>query len=205
MTKTEKRLFPCRDCGQDKPREEMCASKRIRVGVTKQCKACRSKQRCLNGEYMMERLRKYEMRKAGGGPVRITFDDLREFMSKKTCTYCGVKLTLENNDPAEQCIDHVYPISDVFDGYGGENIAQNGVTCCRTCNSAKGNSHVYEFYSRWDKFTPILWTKFVGEFGRRMVGRELTALEVEYIKRGFEEEAAELRAYLDAEKVASDS
>lgn len=196
-------LFTCRDCGEEKTRSQMCAEKRLKHGVTKQCKACRSKQRYLNGEYMRERLRKYGYRKAGGGMSRITLEEMQTFMKKKTCSYCGVKLTLGNGDATEQCVDHVYPISDKFDGYGGENIALNLVTCCRSCNASKRNDHVYDFFTRAEKFTPILWTAFVAEYTKRMIGRELCAVEIEQIKRGFAEEAAELRAIQQREKGAA--
>lgn len=50
------------------------------------------------------------------------------------CTYCGksadVKLTL----------DHLLPYS-----LGGSNKETNLVTCCLTCNSARGNRPVKEF------------------------------------------------------------
>ena len=143
------------------------------------------------------------MRKAGGGEVRFTFDDMQRVMQKRTCSYCGIKMTLTNGEATDQCIDHVYPLSDAFDGYGGENLAENLATCCRACNSSKRNDHVYDFYERSDKFTPLLWTAFVAEFGARFIGRELTALEIEQFKRGFAEEAAELRAIQQRETGAT--
>jgi 5-methylcytosine-specific restriction endonuclease McrA len=46
------------------------------------------------------------------------------------CCYCGA--TLE--DGAELSLDHIRPYSK-----GGSNEASNLVTCCKRCNSARGN------------------------------------------------------------------
>lgn len=199
--KTTTKLFPCKHCGLDKPREEMGAHRRTKYGVTTECLACRSEQRHLNGSYLRERMRKYQYRKTGGGGmVLITIEEMQAMMRIMKCQYCDVSLTFNNGDATEQCIDHVYPINDEFGGYGGENVGGNLATCCRSCNSSKGSSHVYEFYERSEKFTPELWTAFVRDFGSRLFKRALSDIEVEQLKRGFAKEATELRADLAPKK-----
>lgn len=49
------------------------------------------------------------------------------------CQYCGTKI----NSPT---IDHVIPVSK-----GGTSSWENCVTCCKTCNSEKGNKDLKDF------------------------------------------------------------
>lgn len=133
-----------------------------------------------------------------------TFEEMQELARTPNCVYCNVSLTHGTGETTELTFDHVYPIEDsTFDGYGASNVRFNFVAACRGCNSAKQNSHVYEFFERSEKFTPQLWTKFVAEFGRCLFGRELTAVEVEQLKQGFAEEATELRAAQQDDKEAT--
>jgi len=200
MNKTEQ-LFPCKHCKQDKPREEMGAHRNMKHGVTTDCLACRSEQRYLNGSYLRERIRKYGYRKSGGSDVvLITIEEMQTMFKKTTCSYCNVTLTQGIGEATEQCIDHVYPINDEFGGYGGENIGKNLATVCRGCNASKSSDHIYEFYERSDKFTPELWTEFVRNYGSRLFKRDLSDIEVEQFKRGFAEEATELRKNLAPKK-----
>ncbi|MBT7080176.1 MAG: HNH endonuclease [Chloroflexi bacterium] len=53
-----------------------------------------------------------------------------------SCAYCGS--TVE--DGAELSLDHLQPRSK-----DGNNSPQNLVTCCRKCNTARGNRPVAEF------------------------------------------------------------
>lgn len=195
------KTFICKDCNQPKSREAMCAHRGMKHGITGQCKACRSLERYSNGDYMRERIRKYGYRKTGGSDiVLITIEEMQMMLKKTTCSYCDVTLTQVNGEATEQCIDHVYPINDEFEGYGGENIGLNLATVCRGCNASKGCDHIYEFYERSDKFTPELWTEFVRDYGSRLYKRNLSDIEVEQFTRGFAEEAAELRANLTPKK-----
>ena len=52
-----------------------------------------------------------------------------------TCMYCGHHA----DDGAELTIDHVVPVSK-----GGNNSWTNWVTCCKKCNSAKGDMTLEE-------------------------------------------------------------
>ncbi len=57
---------------------------------------------------------------------------LREHESADTCIYCGAK------DPLTT--EHILPTSR-----GGDNVTDNVVRVCKTCNSSKGKKRLYEW------------------------------------------------------------
>ena len=58
---------------------------------------------------------------------------LKEYKFK--CAYCGKEFTLFDRETR----DHIIPLSK-----GGNNIKENIVPACRSCNSKKNNKLVYE-------------------------------------------------------------
>lgn len=54
------------------------------------------------------------------------------------CAYCDRNLV--NAAPAQRSLDHVIPISD-----GGNNAADNLLTCCKNCNDRKGKTRIWHF------------------------------------------------------------
>jgi hypothetical protein len=73
-----------------------------------------------------ERLRKHrQLRRARARNART--DDAQVPFEGEACAYCGA--------PAE-CVDHVYPLAHYLD-----DRACNKVPACRSCNSAKSDSH----------------------------------------------------------------
>lgn len=176
--------FKCRKCNTVKETEEFRGDSRMPHGITYECKECRRERERVNGEYLNARLRGFKKRK-GDAVMSITVAQLEQLLTRHSCTYCGGQLTDEN-----ATIDHVYALSN---GYGSANIVENIVQACRSCNSSKANDHVYDFYRRSKTFTDELWTKFVREYGERLLNRKLTDIEVEQLKRNFADEASDLR------------
>jgi hypothetical protein len=179
-------LHTCRICGAEKQKTEFTSEKRNTNGITSRCKACRCEARRNSGDYNRERLRKFSIRH--NSQVNITVDELEILLRKRDCTYCGVEMNGISGSPHEATIDHVYP---------GANIAADLVVACRRCNSAKRQSHVYDFYQSSEKFTDALWNDFVRDFTSKLVGRGLTDQEVEQMKQNFADEARELRKYVE--------
>lgn len=52
------------------------------------------------------------------------------------CVYCGKHI----DEGIELTLDHVHPTE-----LGGSNEAENLVTCCKQCNSAKGKKTIRQF------------------------------------------------------------
>lgn len=52
-----------------------------------------------------------------------------------TCLFCGIKY-----DRANLSLDHIVPVSK-----GGSNESTNLATCCKNCNSKKGDSCFIEY------------------------------------------------------------
>lgn len=48
------------------------------------------------------------------------------------CAYCFNKMTLDRGQPLSATIDHVVPRMD-----GGQDVRENFVAACRTCNARK--------------------------------------------------------------------
>lgn len=173
----------CRICGKEKEISAFSAQKRNIDGITGECKACRCAARLSGDSYLKERLRKYQIR-SKEGRVSISIPELEGLLKQPNCTYCGCELTPENKE-----VDHVYPLNH----YGGANLLINLTIACKSCNSSKRNIHIFEFYQRSEKFTDELWTSFVHSYTKRLLKRELTANQVEKMKKNFEAEADELR------------
>ncbi|WP_018394539.1 HNH endonuclease [Bacillus sp. 37MA] len=191
-----KKEFTCQTCHETKVATEFVTEKRNTDGITGECKACRRARRRTNGEYLQERLRKYEKRKDDGA-IHITADQLSELLNAHNCVYCGDQLTSETTT-----CDHIYPLSQ---SYGGVNLPLNiAGPVCRSCNSSKGNDHIYDFYRRSDKFTPQLWTAFVRTFSERFVERTVTDIEVEQMKHNLELEADILRCNAQKGRAANE-
>ncbi|WP_164853303.1 HNH endonuclease [Peribacillus asahii] len=117
--------------------------------------------------------------------MQITVEQLESLLTNHSCCYCSEPLTNEN-----ATVDHVFSLSQ---SYGGVNIIENLTQSCRSCNGSKGKDHVADFYRRSDKFTPALWTSFVRSYTERLIGRKVTDIEVEQMKRNLMDEADELR------------
>ncbi|WP_057766097.1 HNH endonuclease signature motif containing protein [Cytobacillus praedii] len=196
---TVEQLFTCRTCGIEKPAKDFQADRRMKHGIIYRCKKCRCKKRAENGSYIKEKLRKYSYR-TGGNSIHITVEELQKVLKQETCSYCGCTLTDVLNESTEATVDHVYTISK---SYGGVNLPINIMPACRGCNASKHNDHIYDFYQRSEKFTPELWTEFVSEFGRRLMKRDLTDLEVEQLKRNLADEADDLRRNAERRAVAT--
>ncbi|USK70193.1 HNH endonuclease [Peribacillus asahii] len=124
----------------------------------------------------------------------ITVEQLESLLTNHHCCYCGEPLTNGNST-----VDHIYSLSN---SYGGVNLIENLTQACRSCNGSKGTDHVADFYRRSDKFTPVLWTKFVRSFTERFIGRKVTDFEVEQMKRNLIDEADELRRNAERKDVA---
>lgn len=177
--------FTCKHCGQTKPAKDFEKDKRCSNGITNQCKACRCNERRENGHYTRERIRKYK-KKAGDDVMLLTVEQIEKTLQIRNCTYCACELSDVNGTPTEATIDHIFSLNS---DYGPGNFYLNITACCRSCNSSKGDDHVADFYRRSDKFTPELFRKFAGEFGGRMLKRELSEHEAAQMARNFIEEA----------------
>ncbi|WP_186731266.1 HNH endonuclease [Rummeliibacillus suwonensis] len=177
-----KQTKQCITCEEIKPLEDFPIRPKRSDGREGECKACRSVRRKTGDGYLKERLRKHYYRSKGEG--HLTIEQLREIEKGTHCTYCGCELS-DNT----RVVDHVFPLGQ----WWSMNSAINMVLCCKSCNSSKSDSHVYDFYQRSDKFTPELWGKFVSDFAERAIGHKPTAEEVKQWSEGFELEAKELK------------
>ncbi|WP_142289586.1 HNH endonuclease [Gottfriedia luciferensis] len=125
----------------------------------------------------MERIRKYGYRNSTS--VNISVEEIEVLLQQRNCSYCGCELNGEQGHTQQATIDHTY---------GGINLASTLTVCCRSCNSAKGRKHVFEFYQDSEKFTDELWSKFVRDFTSKLISRDISAEEVEEMKVRFENE-----------------
>ena len=199
--------FKCKDCGQEKTKTEMCTESRLKNGINRQCKKCRSAKRYKNGEYTRERIRKYGYRSADANNiVMITPAEMDEIAKQKHCTYCGDEMSPVNGLPNSMTADHVYPIGDSMNGYGAANLAFNIVPCCRSCNSRKGERHVYEFYQTYDKFTPERWQTFLRGFTEKLFKKPQSDRSLELTTQGMALEVKDLVKWRkkQADKAVSD-
>ncbi|WP_150285116.1 HNH endonuclease signature motif containing protein [Rummeliibacillus sp. TYF-LIM-RU47] len=182
---TDEQIKQCITCKEVKPLESFPSRPSLPDGREGECNSCRSLRRKTGDGYLKERLRKHYYRSGGKGD--LTLEQLREIESQKRCTYCGCVLYDEI-----RMVDHVYSLGQLW----SLNCAINMVACCRSCNSSKRDSHVYDFYQRSDKFTTAQWEEFVYKFARRAMRCEPSKEELEQWSIGFELEAKELKEYL---------
>lgn len=141
----------CVGCGNTKDVSEFSSSQSWKD----YCKECRSKKRHQNGEYIVERLRKYEYKT--GVKTRLSVEQARQMLSRGQCAYCG-----EHFDASELTLDHIFPIDSPFK----DSDVGNLTVACRSCNSSKRNSHVLAFQKRSEKFTDKLYRQFVERYTR---------------------------------------
>ncbi|QDP99180.1 hypothetical protein FOH38_00695 [Lysinibacillus fusiformis] len=172
----------CRICSEVKPLADFHKHAPSKNGRMTKCKTCRSKERYKNGAYLLERIRKHGYRHKAA--IRYTEATLQDVLNATNCAYCDVELTRGSQITTEATIDHVFL---------GINIDENVIVCCRGCNAAKSNSHVYDFYQSSEKFTDEVWHEFVKQFASRLLKHEPTPAEIEAWKQGFADEASELR------------
>lgn len=92
------------------------------------------------------------------------------------CVYCG-----ERFEPEDLSVDHVQPRVRGGDGSGG-----NVVTACRGCNTAKGDSRLYEYLAA----NPVARRNFFLH-ARYVWPRHLKAVAEELARRGVVERPAD--------------
>ncbi len=73
----------------------------------------------------------------------IADDERLKMILPQGCCYCGEQNQLS--------IDHLIPKSK-----GGSDEADNMVWACRSCNSAKGNTDILDWYNTRSEFPPLL-------------------------------------------------
>ncbi|EFI69313.1 hypothetical protein BFZC1_06038 [Lysinibacillus fusiformis ZC1] len=174
----------CRTCKEVKNLTEFTRRPKAPQGREYQCKACRSKARYENGAYLRERFRKHQYRHSN--TVFYTDVTINAVLTADKCCYCGDELTREKEHAKQATLDHVYL---------GHNIDDNVVVCCRSCNTSKGQLHIYDYYQRSASFTDELWHEFVKQFASRLLRREPNEQEIEAWKQGFKEESEEVKRY----------
>lgn len=178
----------CKTCGEFKELSKMRKDNRIKCGYLKECKACRSKRRYVNGEYDRERIRKHEYKT--NSDAYYTEKTLIRVANAMNCEYCGDELNRIHGDANQITMDHIYYAGSE---YGGHNVDDNIAVCCRQCNGKKGQSHIYDFYQSFDRFTPELWSAFIKRWIGDMLNRPITDDDVEVMTENLREESDELR------------
>jgi len=84
-----------------------------------------------NYRFIMNRFKKLQKGEIEwSGSIR---EYIKERERQDRCIYCGSRESL--------CVDHLIPKSR-----GGPDIGDNAIQSCRSCNSAKGDKGVYEWY-----------------------------------------------------------
>ena len=75
--------------------------------------------------------------------MRTIFDDEKiKIQTGSICNYCGSSENLT--------MDHIFPKHS-----GGEDVAENLVVACRTCNSSKGKKDLMEWMHNREHFLPL--------------------------------------------------
>lgn len=174
----------CRSCIEVKPLTDFTRRTKALQGRESQCKACRSKARYESGAYLRERFRKHQYRHNSN--MFYTDVTINAVLTATNCCYCNDELTREKEHAKQATLDHVYP---------GANIDENIVICCRSCNTSKGQLHVYDFYQSSEKFTDELFRKFLKTWISRMIGREISDHEVDEMAFNLRAESEEIRAW----------
>ncbi len=92
----------------------------------------------------MIRSRLFKGLKEGTMNMRTIFDDEKiKLQTGQICNYCGSIDSLS--------IDHILPKK-----YGGQDIAENLIYACRTCNSSKGKKDLMEWMNFREQFLPLM-------------------------------------------------
>ncbi len=82
--------------------------------------------------------------KEGTMNMRTIFDDEKiKLQTGQICNYCGATEHL--------ALDHIFPQK-----YGGQDIAENLIFACRTCNSSKGKKDLLEWMNYRGQFLPLM-------------------------------------------------
>lgn len=165
----------CRKCGEEKSQELFSRGK----GWEGVCNECRSYERHLNGEYIIERLRKHKKR---GSDVQLSVSQVRQMLEKERCTYCGKNFTA-----SELTIDHIFPITSQLN----ETDIGNVVPACRSCNAVKQDKHVLTFHRESDVFTDELYRQFVEHYTSVLFCGSCTADEIAEVESFLFETAEE--------------
>jgi len=76
-------------------------------------------------------------------PGSIADDERLKMILPQACHYCGDKNRLS--------IDHLIPKAK-----GGLDRAENMVCACKSCNSAKGDTDLLDWYAARNRFPPLL-------------------------------------------------
>ena len=80
----------------------------------------------------------------GSMNIRTIFDDEKiKLLSGNKCSYCGV-----DDDLA---LDHIFPKK-----YGGQDVGDNLIYACRSCNSSKGKKDLMEWMDYKNSFSPLM-------------------------------------------------
>lgn len=107
----------------------------------------------------MIRAKLFKGLKDGTMNLRSIFDDEKiKLKTGQICNYCGSSSHL--------ALDHIFPKR-----YGGEDIAENLIFACRSCNSSKGKKDLME------------WMEFRGQFLPLMIIRRYLKLTFNYCSK----------------------
>lgn len=126
----------CKRCGEIKPLDKFRADKRQPLGVAGNCKACRMQAEMDSNQPEQKALyRSVERAKRLGVLSLLIIDDVLEIKSATKCAYCQRSIDRVTGE-----LDHVLPMA-----LGYENIPQNVVHACASCNRRKQERNVYDF------------------------------------------------------------
>lgn len=92
----------------------------------------------------MIRAKLFKGLKDGSMNVRTIFDDEKiKLQTGQFCNYCGANENL--------ALDHIFPQK-----FGGQDVAENLIYACRTCNSSKGKRDLMEWTNAQGRFLPLM-------------------------------------------------
>jgi len=103
--------------------------------------------------------------------IRSLFDDEKiKLVSGQKCSYCGSKNNL--------ALDHIFPQK-----FGGEDVGDNLIYACRSCNSSKGKKDLMEWMDSKNLFPPLMilrrYLKLIVEF---CIKENLMSLPIENLR-----------------------